>query len=272
MFDFTEILDEGRKEYLAKYGTEDGVKPVVDKFWRIRSRAKSPENDIDWWIKKPFADLKKFVDGFDMRKRSVRRSDEHSRRAEKFGAKLMGERDGYEIWYVPSYEAAVELGRFYRNASAKWCISTDNREYFTSMYRDSEFMFLIWTGTGRCPVENCEKLAVQIGSDFDFLVDEHPDYKLWDIADNDIQYDDEFLESSLRETVDYAVSLFDEIPYNRAGWAEKAAESLATDAEWLEKNIFRRERDDWDIAFAMSADRTVTAKYKVSDLTYAISD
>lgn len=38
--------------------------------------------------------------------------------------------DGYEIWYVPSYEAAVELGRFYKNVSTNWCISTDEPKYF----------------------------------------------------------------------------------------------------------------------------------------------
>jgi len=55
------MLNENKSAYLHKYSDELDVNEIVDKFWSIKSRLNSPENDIDWWIKKPFADLKKFV-------------------------------------------------------------------------------------------------------------------------------------------------------------------------------------------------------------------
>lgn len=255
-------LDEGRREYLAKYRSEPDAEEVVGAFWKIRSRAKSPENDIDWWIKKPFGDLKKFVDGFDTRKRSARRSDEYSKKAEKYGAVLMDEKDGYEIWYVPSYEAAVQLGRFYRNISAKWCISTDNPTYFSDNYRDSEFMFLIWAGAGPCPYPGAEKLALQVDS-----AGLDDGYGLWDTGDTDISGDDDFLESPLAALADRAVSLFGSVPYDRKGWSAKAVALYAADDEWLRANVFGP-----DCSFARSEDGGVSAEYPVSDVVYALDD
>jgi hypothetical protein len=73
----------------------------------------------------------------------MRKSDKHAEKAKHYGAILLNILNNYEVWYVPSYEAAVELGRFYKNISAKWCISTDNPDYFYNTYSDSEFIFLI---------------------------------------------------------------------------------------------------------------------------------
>lgn len=64
--DEVEIVED-KKTYLKKYADEDDVRNIVDKFWEIRHRVKAPANDIDWWIKKPFGDLKRFVLDFDFR-------------------------------------------------------------------------------------------------------------------------------------------------------------------------------------------------------------
>ena len=157
----------------------------------MRHRVSAPKNDIDWWIKKPFKDLKDFVDNFDSRKRSIRRSDAHAEKAKKYGAVLMDTIDGYEIWYVPSYEAAVELGRFYKNVSTSWCISTDEPRYFNDQYSDSEFMFLIHEDPENCPDKDLAKLALQVSKEYDDS-DEN-DYKLWNASDYDISQDSEYL-------------------------------------------------------------------------------
>lgn len=184
-------LRESRKEYLLKYADKPGVRDVLQKFWTLRHRVPAPENDIDWWIKKPFKDLKDFVDSFDGRKRSIRKSDSHAEKAKRYGAALIDTIDGYEIWYVPSYEAAVELGRFYKNASTSWCISTDEPKYFNGQYSDSEFMFLIREDPKSCPDEDLAKLALQVSKEYDGS-DEN-DYKLWNSSDYDISRDDEYL-------------------------------------------------------------------------------
>ena len=48
------ILVENKEAYLKKYADEEDVGTIVDMFWAIKTRLKPPENDIDWWIKKPF--------------------------------------------------------------------------------------------------------------------------------------------------------------------------------------------------------------------------
>lgn len=62
-----------------------------------------------------------------MRSRSERKNAECQAQAKQAGAEMLSpDVDGYEVWLVPSYEAAKVLGRFYKGKSAEWCISTDN--------------------------------------------------------------------------------------------------------------------------------------------------
>jgi len=258
-------LLEGKKEYLAKYADQPGVQDVVGRFWTLRRRISAPENDIDWWIRKPFADLKKFVDGFDTRKRSIRRSDAHAEKAKKYGAVLMGVIYEYEIWYVPSYEAAVELGRFYKNVSTSWCISTDEPKYFNDQYSDSEFMFLIHENPEKCQDEDLVKLALQVPKIY--ADRDKGDYKLWDVTDFDISRNGEYMDSELFDIVGQAMDMWDKIPYNRDQYEEKAIMAYATDAAWLKDNVFQGCED-----FQMAGDGSVSAVFGMDDLAEALSD
>ena len=257
------MLNEGKKEYLAKYAERPEVKATVEKFWKIRHRISAPENDIDWWIKKPFDDLKDFVDNFDSRKRSVRRSDVHAENAKKYGAILMDTIDRYEIWYVPSYEAAVELGRFYKNISTNWCISTDEPKYFNSQYSDSEFMFLIHEDPESCSDKDLTKLALQVSKEYE----SKDDYNLWDVSDDDISQESEYIESDLFDTVGKVMELWDKIPYNRDQYEEKAVMTYATDAAWLKDHVFQGCED-----FQMANDGSVSAVFGMDALAEALSD
>ena len=58
-------LNENKAAYLHKYRDEEDAIPVVDMFWTIRNKLSAPQNDIDWWIKKPFQALKDFVQSYD---------------------------------------------------------------------------------------------------------------------------------------------------------------------------------------------------------------
>jgi len=60
-------LHENKQTYVMKYSKEPDLNRVVTKFWEIRHRLSAPQNDIDFWIKKPFKALKNFVDSFDER-------------------------------------------------------------------------------------------------------------------------------------------------------------------------------------------------------------
>ena len=103
----------------------------------------APQNDIDWWIKKPFADLKSFVLNYNPVNKKQRRDADYMQQATDNGAKLLGTRDGYEIWYVPTYEAMRILGRFYKGRSAKWCVASDDPEFWFDNHDEDEFVVLV---------------------------------------------------------------------------------------------------------------------------------
>ena len=136
-------LNENKATYLQKYRNESDVKSIVDMFWSIRNRLSAPQNDIDWWIKKPFNDLKSFVQNFDKSNKRQRRDANYKQQAIDNGAKLLDAKDGYEMWYVPTYDAMVAIGRFYKGRSAKWCVASDDPDFWFDNHEDSEFVVLV---------------------------------------------------------------------------------------------------------------------------------
>ncbi len=136
-------LDENKAAYLRKFQEEPDVKTVTDQFWTIRSRVKAPMNDIDWWIKKPYSEFKNFVLSFDTRNKSERREEDWRQNAINNDAKLLGTKDGYEMWYTPTYDSMRILGRFYKGRSAKWCVASDDPDFWFDNHEDSEFVVLI---------------------------------------------------------------------------------------------------------------------------------
>lgn len=174
-------LAESRKEYLAKNKAEPEVEKILDQFWSIKSRLKSPENDIDWWIKKPFSELKNFVLGFDSSmNRAGRKQLDYRREAYDNGARLLDTKDGYEIWYVPTYDAARILGRFYKGRSAKWCISSDDPEYWFDTYENEEFVLLIRENPKG---DELDKIAIEMPDSG--RVYNEDDFVPWDLENND---------------------------------------------------------------------------------------
>lgn len=136
-------LDENKAAYLKKFQEEPDVKTITDQFWIIRSRVKAPMNDIDWWIKKPYSEFKNFVLSFDTRNKSERREEDWRQNAINNDAKLLGTKDGYEMWYTPTYDSMRILGRFYKGRSAKWCVASDDPDFWFDNHEDSEFVVLI---------------------------------------------------------------------------------------------------------------------------------
>ena len=198
-------LNENKAAYLQKYRNEADVKSIVDMFWAIRNRLSAPQNDIDWWIKKPFADLKKFVQSqqYAPNKRQ-RRDADYRMEAMQNDAKVLGERDGYEIWYVPTYEAMKILGRFYKGRSAKWCVASDDPEYWFENHDNDEFVLLI----REQPLnDEFDKIAVQMeNKGYHFSEDS---IIPWDIENNDCTFDRGVVDNA-PELIRYAWKLFKE--------------------------------------------------------------
>lgn len=190
------MLAESKQTYLQKNANEPDVKSIVDKFWIIKSRLHSPENDIDWWIKKPYSDLKSFVLNFDSRNKSQKKQDNYRKEALESGAKLLDTKDGYEIWYVPTYEAMTTLGRFYKGRSAKWCVASDDPEFWYENHDEDEFVLLI---REQPKGDEFDKVAIQMENHGRYYNED--DIIPWDLENDDWTFTND-------ELIHYAWLLF----------------------------------------------------------------
>ena len=112
---------------------------LADKFLALKSKLKSPENDLYYWIKnKTPADLDTFVSSIE--------STPSKSRAKKdiadSGAKLIQETEHWKVYRITTFEASQKYGR-----DTQWCITGANGagdKYWTG-YIDQgwQFYFII---------------------------------------------------------------------------------------------------------------------------------
>lgn len=181
-------LNESKATYLQKYKDEADAKKIVDAFWQIKSRLSAPQNDIDWWIKKPFADLKSFVLNYNPANKKQRRDADYRKQALENDAKLLDTRDGYEIWYVPTYEAMMILGRFYKGRSAKWCVASDDPEFWFDNHDEDEFVVLVREHPQN---DEFDKVAIQMMNHGRYYNED--DIIPWDLENDDRTFTDDDL-------------------------------------------------------------------------------
>ena len=205
-------IDESKQTYLQKYADEPDAKKIVDGFWAIKQRLSAPQNDIDWWIKKPFADLKRFVQTYDTSNKKQRRDIDYRRQAFDNDAKLLGTRDGYEIWYVPTYEAMRILGRFYKGRSAKWCVASDDPEFWFDNHDEDEFVLLIREHPKN---DEFDKVAIQMQGHGRYFNDD--DIVPWDLENEDWTFTDDSL-------IQYAWHLFKDNGEQREQYYDRGEE------------------------------------------------
>ena len=197
-------IDESKQTYLWKYRDEKDAEDVVKTFWSIRSRLQPPLNDIDWWIKKPFADLRNFVQTHDFSNKRSRRDAEWRSEALQNDAKMLGERDGYEIWYVPTYESMKILGRFYKGRSAKWCVASDDPDWWFDHHDEDEYVLLIREDPLN---DEFDKVAIQMENRGRHFTEDN--IIPWDLENNDWTFDRGVVEDA-PELMQYAWELFRE--------------------------------------------------------------
>jgi len=157
---------------------ENDLLHILENFWiNIRLKTTPPQNDINFWFKKPFEEFKSFVENY---KSNTEKKTEQKYKAvttkDGKGIKI-AENDEYELWKVDSYDASKELGRFYKGYSTEWCISTDNIKYWNTYYYkgDRRIYFLIGKNKKR---GNLNKIAI--------LVDTDNILECWNTADTEI--------------------------------------------------------------------------------------
>ena len=189
-----DILFEGRNEALAKWGNSYDVDEYLERFMNkhngVRLKVSSPYNDIDYWhSKKSFNEFKEFIDAFQSKSQVKNNKKYHLTITDDGKGKLIDLIDDYEIWHVGSAEASKQLGRFYKGVSSKWCICTDNADYYwNNDHKNDTFYFLI-----RKEVKNNEfdKLA------FEFKANN--EIKIWDLNNRKNTFKNEKIISYMKE-------------------------------------------------------------------------
>lgn len=106
-----ESLNESKEDNqkLIDYVGEE----TANRFFKSKSRIKSPENDLYYWLKKDPIELEDFLDELENTK-----SKSQQRREDKLGAELLYNKDGWKVYRIDTYEAARYYGK-----GTKWCIS-----------------------------------------------------------------------------------------------------------------------------------------------------
>ena len=109
---------------------------------------------------------------------------------------------GYEIWYVPTYEAMEILGRYYKGISAKWCVASDDPDFWFDNHADDEFMLLIREHPKH---DEFDKIALQMEHHGRYYSEDS--IIPWDLENNDRTFDRDAIDNS-EELVHYAWILF----------------------------------------------------------------
>ena len=136
------ILEESFKIAVEKFGEDS--KPTIDLFRKLvnKNQFQGQEKDINYWIKQGFEKFKSKVMEVEQKGSKTSQKKERNSTPHKEAIKIK-DTENYEVFQIPSYEASKFMGRFYRNKSAGWCISTDSELHFNQSYRDSSFYFFI---------------------------------------------------------------------------------------------------------------------------------
>ena len=112
---------------------------LADRFLKVKSRLKSPENDLYYWIKnKTVADLEQTVSSIENQK-SVRQT---KKSIIEDGADLICDTEHWKVFHINTFEASQQYGR-----DTKWCITGINNygDTYWKQYTSQgvEFYFLI---------------------------------------------------------------------------------------------------------------------------------
>jgi hypothetical protein len=127
-FDFQRYKEDVIPEYFKKYGKQSQLnenkeaivkftdrfgKELSDRFFKLKPRLKSPQNDISHWMKKDAKELDKVLTDLEKTK-TVKQKEEESRG----GTKLLYSDENWSVREIQTLEASIKYGK-----DTKWCIS-----------------------------------------------------------------------------------------------------------------------------------------------------
>jgi len=127
-FDFRRYKEDFIPAYLKKYGEQSQLnenkeaivkfidrfgKELSDRFFKLKPRLKSPQNDISHWMKKDAKELDTVLSALEKTK-TVKQKEEESRG----GTKLLYSDENWSVREIQTLEASIKYGK-----DTKWCIS-----------------------------------------------------------------------------------------------------------------------------------------------------
>jgi hypothetical protein len=103
----------GLERFKTKFGSE-----IFDKFAKLKTRLKPPENDISYWMKKTKEKLTSVLDNLEKTMTVKQKSD-----LAKGGSKLLYADEDWSVVEILTLEASIKYGK-----GTQWCISGVNCE------------------------------------------------------------------------------------------------------------------------------------------------
>ena len=153
------ILVESKadEQRLIDFAGED----LAKRFFSMKSRLKSPENDIYYWLKRSPEELEDRLNKLEITKTRSQKDSEASE-----GAELIYNKNGWKVYHITTYEASAKYGK-----NTQWCISGSKRwsngergeEYFND-YTSKGIKFYFYIKG------NDEKYALALGTNGNYQV------------------------------------------------------------------------------------------------------
>jgi hypothetical protein len=97
------------EQKLIDFAGED----LAKRFFVLKPKLKSPENDLYYWLKKDLNDFEQFINDTENKK-----SKTQQKKSISDGAKLVGENEYWKVYHITTFEASQKYGR-----DSKWCIT-----------------------------------------------------------------------------------------------------------------------------------------------------
>lgn len=117
------------KKFKDQDVSAEDIKTYFDRFKKLRDEHRitdTQQKDIDYWGKKPFDDLRHFINQLSQETSKRQTKKNIHKEVQKIkGTKLIAENDQWVVYKVDSYEASEKLG------SRNWCIVREQQHWLS---------------------------------------------------------------------------------------------------------------------------------------------
>ena len=160
-------------ENLSTENASEVARNLTDRFLSMKSRLKSPYNDLYYWIKlDDVEELENYLNNLD----AHIKSKEDTKQKAKDGARLVYSDDTWKVYEITTYEASVKYGK-----NTKWCITGskrwadngDGRDFWDNYYskdgvkfyffiksNDEKYALAVYPGDRYCEIYNNEDVSI----------------------------------------------------------------------------------------------------------------